>query len=666
MVFNDEFGYWGNAAALAGLDWSSLLAQTPYYSMGYSLLLVPLFWMKLQPEVMYRIAILMNMFFLCVSYCCAVYTAAHLFPEMDRNLCQLVSFASTASGVLLYYSQIAWCEVYLTMLMWCLIALFVRLESKWSLTAVLEIVAVTVLMYLTHQRVVMLVPLAIGMLIIICIRHKRYAVGVFVLIATALCFLGYRYVHSLQVDAVYSASDASNMNKVEVSSSFVGGYLNRIVHDGGRIAVSFICKLGVALLVTGFTLFIAFRRYAEKLYSKKFNYLATETLVVLSVLIMLVLSSIQMYNTSRKDVIVYSRYMDFALPGVTLIGLCELFSNGSHNRKLYLLSFLSIIPLLYLSMNIIDQCENGFNVMCSPIWGSVLWHFGTNRTFVAGGVLLEVSLAFFVLFVLLEHCPTRHKHYIFVCALIVANLLTYNYSNDNSSTIRKNYYKRISGAFETIQDTPDTQVYCLIPTNSENVNGSFQTKLLQSLLYDRPIKYLEKGEKGVYSIADGSYVIIRDDMQNVQIGKHFEPIYGDSDHDLYRYHTGIYVGVNRMYSAVEARVTQEYLKSNGEEGLVICGPYVHLDAGDYSVDLTVKLSGGAVGETEVRAVSGQGGNVLYSAAVMDYLDAENEAVIPIRFSLEEPVDDFEITVWESKGASLKIYPYVIDSSTDSI
>lgn len=61
-VFNDEFGYWGNAAAMAGKDWTALMARTPYYSLGYSLFLVPLFKLHLQFSTMYRLAILMNIF----------------------------------------------------------------------------------------------------------------------------------------------------------------------------------------------------------------------------------------------------------------------------------------------------------------------------------------------------------------------------------------------------------------------------------------------------------------------------------------------------------------------------------------------------------------------------------------------------------------------------
>lgn len=59
-VLDDEFGYWGNAAYLAGLDWSGVISEIPYYSYGYSLLLVPLFFIFDNPIHMYKAAIILN------------------------------------------------------------------------------------------------------------------------------------------------------------------------------------------------------------------------------------------------------------------------------------------------------------------------------------------------------------------------------------------------------------------------------------------------------------------------------------------------------------------------------------------------------------------------------------------------------------------------------
>lgn len=40
-VLNDEFGYWANAVSFFGYNWKELIAETPYYSWGYSVWLIP-------------------------------------------------------------------------------------------------------------------------------------------------------------------------------------------------------------------------------------------------------------------------------------------------------------------------------------------------------------------------------------------------------------------------------------------------------------------------------------------------------------------------------------------------------------------------------------------------------------------------------------------------
>lgn len=57
FIFYDEAGYWGHAANLAGLPWKEVVES--WYSFGYSILLIPLFWISHDMAVLYRIAIIL-------------------------------------------------------------------------------------------------------------------------------------------------------------------------------------------------------------------------------------------------------------------------------------------------------------------------------------------------------------------------------------------------------------------------------------------------------------------------------------------------------------------------------------------------------------------------------------------------------------------------------
>ena len=65
-IINDEIGYWSNTANILGYSWKNVCSQ--YYSYGYSLLLIPIFFITDNVGIMYKLAILENAFLLLCSY----------------------------------------------------------------------------------------------------------------------------------------------------------------------------------------------------------------------------------------------------------------------------------------------------------------------------------------------------------------------------------------------------------------------------------------------------------------------------------------------------------------------------------------------------------------------------------------------------------------------
>ena len=84
-IIGDEFGYWANASLWAGKEWDSVASFNPYYSFGYSVALAPLFLIK-NPELMYKVAILMNAVFMCFTFCLA-YDCAKIMMSNLKNYC---------------------------------------------------------------------------------------------------------------------------------------------------------------------------------------------------------------------------------------------------------------------------------------------------------------------------------------------------------------------------------------------------------------------------------------------------------------------------------------------------------------------------------------------------------------------------------------------------
>lgn len=528
-IIYDEFGYWGNAATMAGYNWKALLAVTPFYSMGYSMTLVPLFKLGLDLPTMYRIAILMNMGYVCISYLCAMYISGKLFPKLDVRLRQLACFACVASVAMLYNSQIAWCESFLTMLMWCLVALFIRLEYKWTYAAMPAIILDITMIYLTHQRAILLIPLTIGILAVICIQNKKYFSVVFTVLFAFLCLVGYRYLHKWQEEAVYSASEMvmTNGNNVALSSSLIGGFLGRLLIYPKEIIISFLCKVGVIMLTTFFTAAIAYKSNLLRFLRRDFAFWGSRCFILLSALVMLLLQSIQMFGDGRKDLVIYSRYMDYAIFPLALLGLCEFLENHSQYKNLYMFSILFCIPLFILTAYTVDKIDAQYIEPGTPLWGSLIERYGINNMFTVGGVMIEISLVILIAYKLFMEKNMLQHMCAFLLLIMVFQLVAYQYITNKTIRTRRKEYNNVIEDYEILKDYPDDTIYWLLPMEDKVIVDIQFAGELQAMLYDHSMYTLEKPD----NLKAGDFVFT---SKIIDDESHFETII-DSDYKLYRY-----------------------------------------------------------------------------------------------------------------------------------
>lgn len=541
-VFNDEFGYWGNAAILAGMDWKALLAITPYYSMGYSLLLVPLFKLGLSYAAMYRLAILMNMAFLFISYFAAIYIADRLFPRKGECVNRIISAVAVLSGPALFYSQIAWPEVFLFMLMWCLTALIIRLETDFSHLAVFGIIFLSDYMYLTHQRTIAVMALAIALTVGICIWEKKYIAFVFSLLSVVLFFIGYRHFKAYHVDTVYSASSFSNLNNIQVSSSFIGGFLGRFLYNTKDVVVSVACKFGVVLITTGFTFLIICMDLVNSIISKRSDTVITKSFITLSVLGMLALQSLQMFGNGRKDLVVYSRYMDFVLPVAAIYGMGCLYFKFERHKKTFYIAILITVPLLVLSALEIKFGENSFNPVCSPIWDAAVHHNGDTNYLSAGMFLLEICMIVLGFSLFIERQKLKHKLLLILLVFFILNLSVYRHGNDKIVKNRNHVKDSAYDVYEPILQDDAAEVYAYLTQNRINLGEDVYIKALQYIIYNRPISVTNTLDE----LSDKAMIITDKRLPLSQYESSLEPIVIGSGLCLYRYHSGIMVGTNHI------------------------------------------------------------------------------------------------------------------------
>jgi hypothetical protein len=117
-VLIDEFGYLGNAAYFAGYNWSEILSQFHFYGFGYSLLLVPLFFLLDDPNHIYMGIMIFNALTASAIVFVAYAAGRRLFPKLSASAHLLSALAVSLYPAYLVYSNMAWPEVFFAFLFW--------------------------------------------------------------------------------------------------------------------------------------------------------------------------------------------------------------------------------------------------------------------------------------------------------------------------------------------------------------------------------------------------------------------------------------------------------------------------------------------------------------------------------------------------------------------
>ncbi len=173
FVLPDEYGYWMTAATFAGYDWSGLSGLSLYYSYGYSIILMPLFWIFKDSVLMYKAAICLNALLYIGAYFISCACGFRLADAMSLNF----GITSTDKkndvtaviyrrklvvviicGVIALYCNnvvqvnIAWSEALLYFMFWLSFYTLLRYCESKNIFVLAAFGVEVVYMYIIHQR----------------------------------------------------------------------------------------------------------------------------------------------------------------------------------------------------------------------------------------------------------------------------------------------------------------------------------------------------------------------------------------------------------------------------------------------------------------------------------------------------------------------------------
>ena len=170
-LYSDEMGYFAHARYLAGRGAPQFVPRTPDVSLGYSLLLTPLYWLFDESLDVFRWALHLN----------AVIASCHLFLLflVARSLFALPRFwaigaAASASlyPPLLVHSNFAWSDNVLPLLFTTWLLSATACWRRRTLASALALAVVCGALYLTHRRMLPLILVAVGFLVLLGWRRR--------------------------------------------------------------------------------------------------------------------------------------------------------------------------------------------------------------------------------------------------------------------------------------------------------------------------------------------------------------------------------------------------------------------------------------------------------------------------------------------------------------
>lgn len=166
----DEYGYLANAEYFSRGKWECKLAG--YYGYGYSLLLIPLFFLCKTGSQLIHGAILINSIIVVFLFWVEIAVTSKLCTKMDRYLRVLVSFILCFYPYIVSSSMKILCECLLSLMIWGVwLLLFKVFETKQIRFCVLLGIALAYLFYI-HTRTIPVIGAVL--LIIVFLYFQKY------------------------------------------------------------------------------------------------------------------------------------------------------------------------------------------------------------------------------------------------------------------------------------------------------------------------------------------------------------------------------------------------------------------------------------------------------------------------------------------------------------
>ncbi len=676
-VLHDEFGYWGIAAFLADKDWSSAFLDVPYYSYGYSFLLIPLVRFIESSVTMYRVAVGINCLLYSSSLLISYWVICKVMPTSKRYMHIGIAVLIFVYPATLSMVQIAWPETLIYFLFWAIAAVLVRVIEKGKTIDVILLALLAMYSYTVHQRCLAIVA-GVGISIVLCLINKKISIKQFVIfiLIFGLCGFGHNMFKDYIKDNLWT-----NVSQNRLAMNDYGGRIkiamqvftniNRLKNFlfglAGQIIYNIMATVGIILIFLNDTTKRLINIIKNRLVIADLNtFLHFFAIMVFLCAILISSVSMSPLYTGRLDVVLYGRYHEYCIPFVIMLGISAI-SQKHINIKTIITE---LVILVFIGLGLTPLLQNKHILIMQNSVSSIPFHS-------IGG----------------DNSCMLIKMVIFVCVIVVVGILIYKYINDEHRIVKLIFLMFVcgfwlcngirmighinqghannSGILEVCKEVEQLNIEKICYLRSSG--GDWTGDIIQYKLSDESIKLCSVEN---YQEINGEYALIAKDSCGLTfelLNKHYKviecgeysvfiPKDSNIGEELYN-KDKVLSDVNKLIiraggvKSQNDNLDNDKVTSNGSAGYLVYGTYTTLESGDYSC--TMKFDNNAIMETDVARV-----DILINGKVYiqeDFRGNEIQScVVEMPFTIGNNGDRAEFRLYTYEGASIVFDEIVIE------
>lgn len=365
LILPDEFGYWGQAANMAGMDWHEAVSKYSWYSFGFGFLMLPFMKLVPNPIAAYRVLTGINFLLLGISPLLVYQTLLRICGGQNKKRLAAISGAAMLYVSYLTYAHTTMAESLLTFLYVLLAYGLCRWFSRKSVGNLVLVLLAAGYMYTVHMRTI---GILLATAVLLCLstfwdgkkKAREKVVWIMLVIICVVLIVVLQNVGKTRLissvgSETYSAMTQANdyagqLGKIRFLFSlkgigyFLAGFFGKVFYLG--CATFGLYYWGMAYLLKKAKELFGCLKRKEAYYKESWLYIW----LLLSHVAALLITSVYCVRTSRLDGILYGRYHENTLPFITAFGVVALLAQPKGKKRILWLIVLSSTSFFFIYM----------------------------------------------------------------------------------------------------------------------------------------------------------------------------------------------------------------------------------------------------------------------------------------------------------------------------